>query len=829
MPRIITLLAFSILCRVNLLAQQAPAPDSLPHHEAQRTTKPPKIDGVLDDEAWVNVPVAGNFRQYSPVEGAAVTEPTEVKIVYDDLAVYVAAIMYDAHPDSIPRELGTRDPENINCDYFRVVFDPYNLRQDGYCFQVYASGVQSDFRFSDYTFNAVWQSEVSVNEEGWVAEIRIPYSAIRFPEKEVQEWALQFAREYHRKFEYDQWALVPRNAPNALYYFGTLTGIKNISPPTRLSISPYVSGYVKREPDGNNGYTNSFSYNYGADIKYGLDDRFTLDVTLLPDFGQVQSDNKVKNLGFQEVIFNENRTFFQEGVELFSLGNLFYTRRIGRVPRLYFAAEGMLNPGETLVANPSQARLLNATKLSGRTNNGLGIGVFNAVTADMNAVAEDSAGNRREILTEPLTNYNILVFDQQLKNNSNVYLINTSTMRAHQWDDANVTAAGTTLNTKLNKFSFDGNFTLSQKFYLLDSATGSNEVIPGYSYFLGVRKNGGNLNYGLSRSVVQRNYYPRDLGFFTVTDYVNSRGYLTVNKNKPSWIIRQAQANFLINHRYQQSTGKISNMQFNLDNWAFLDNYWTVFLGGELNPVAVYDYNEPRVPGMYFRQPQYWVFWAGFQTDERKKWNVNATFAAANFFKKNYPNFPTPIGFFPDLTLRYRFSNRFSVSGTLNYSYDPYNGGFAAFDSLGQPVLGGRKVVTIVQRLTLKYVFNPKLNFQLVARHYWSHGHYFDYFHLDDAGNLVRIDDYATSHDFNYNAFNIDAVLTWQFAPGSFLTVNYKNAIENEDAGFIQIPGYGENINRTIHAPQTNQFSVRAIYWFDVLYLRKFRKVKPVQ
>src|ERR1051326_393147 len=390
--------ALLLLCSCLLCAQ-----DSLPSLSAIRTSTPPKIDGVLDEEIWKNAPVATDFLQDEPEYHKPSSQHTEVKIIYDDNAIYVGAFMYETHPDSILHELGNRDDADLNSDYFFVAFDTYNKLIDCFTFGVTASGVQYDSKLADETFNAVWNNAVKINEKGWCDELRIPYSALRFPDLKVQNWRLQLRRNIRRRRETSRWAFVPKDDPNIIKYFGHLDGLSDIKPPLRLSMTPYVSAYAERAPlynaDGTYVHSNGFSYNAGADIKYGLDERFTIDMILLPDFGQVQSDQKIKNLSYREVTYDENRPFFKEGTELFSKNNLFYSRRIGRTPTLYYDIPYELGAGEKVISNPAQTKLINATKLSGRSNSGLGVGVFNALTAQMNAVIEDSLGNRRSVVT----------------------------------------------------------------------------------------------------------------------------------------------------------------------------------------------------------------------------------------------------------------------------------------------------------------------------------------------------------------------------------------------------------------------------------------------
>jgi hypothetical protein len=257
--------------------------------------------------------------------------------------------------------------------------------------------------------------------------MRIPYSALRFTSSEGQTWGLNITRRRNKTGQQYMWNPVDPKVNGFINQEGLWRGIEKIDAPIRLSFSPYFSTYVNHYPYKTAGKKDvTSSVNGGMDVKYGITDAFTLDMTLIPDFGQVQSDNQVLNLSPFEVRYNENRAFFTEGTELFNKGNLFYSRRIGSRPLHYWDVYGQLNTDEEVIKNPSESKLINATKISGRTKGGLGIGFFNALTKPIHATVEDNAKQKREIETAPLTNYNIIVFDQTLKNNSSVSFINTN-------------------------------------------------------------------------------------------------------------------------------------------------------------------------------------------------------------------------------------------------------------------------------------------------------------------------------------------------------------------------------------------------------------------
>lgn len=314
------------------------------------------IDGEGSEKSWQNAQIATDFLELNPTEGEAPVFKTKVKVLYDDDKLYFLAHCYDDSPDSILTQLGERD-DRLNADLFTVSFDTYNKKLDAFTFSVSASGVQSDRRISDGQFNAVWESAVQIVEDGWVVEMEVPYYAIRFPKGEEQLWKINFLREIRRIRTEVQWSLVPKEVETPINYWGNLTGLKNIEDPARISLSPYVSSFAEFE----NGES-SLGYGAGADLKVGLNESFTLDMTLLPDFSQVRSDNIVKNLGAFEVVFEEQRPFFQEGIELFNKADLFYSRRIGGVPMGFRGASNNIDSNETLIDNPNASRLINVAK-----------------------------------------------------------------------------------------------------------------------------------------------------------------------------------------------------------------------------------------------------------------------------------------------------------------------------------------------------------------------------------------------------------------------------------------------------------------------------------
>jgi hypothetical protein len=433
---------------------------------AVRITERPKIDGILDEPFWKTLPPANDFVEYSPRNGIVPPYPTVVRFAYDDRALYISAVMYDPYPDSICRESGRRDQlESLNTDYISFDILPYNDQMNMYEFKVTPAGVQNDCKYSaigvDLTWDAVWKSAATVNDSSWIAEVEIPWSALRFPRVENQVWGINMWRNLQRQQLYSTWSWVDNTTSAIFKYYGDLVGIHNIKPSIRLSFSPYLSGYVQKTPDNKNWQS---ILRGGLDLRYGINESYTLDMMLIPDFGQVQSDDQILNLTPFEVKYNEKRQFFTEATELFSKCDIFYTRRVGSIPENFQSAYDSLKPNERVKRNPDETRIINATKISGRNSKGLGFGFFNAMTTNTWAVLEDTLiGATRRILTQPFTNYNVMVIDQSLKNHSYITLINTNYYSPDSWYSANVTGAEAKIANAKNTFAIAGRLNISQK------------------------------------------------------------------------------------------------------------------------------------------------------------------------------------------------------------------------------------------------------------------------------------------------------------------------------------------------------------------------------
>ncbi|HMP86054.1 MAG TPA: DUF5916 domain-containing protein, partial [Lacibacter sp.] len=341
--------------------------------QAGKVTVAPKIDGLLTESIWKEAIPAEDFIVNSPNFGAPSAYKTRVYVLYDNNAIYIGAYLYD-DPKLVRKQLTARDGESRqDVDYFSVFFDTYNDDQNGFHFLVTSRNVQSDGRLSpnrnsqfgppsDYSWDAVWESKVTMQDDGWIVEMRIPYFSLRFAKKDKQDWGINFQRYVRRSNENSYWNSVNPNENGFVNQFGLLAGLENLQPPLRLSFLPYVTGGYRTVP-GKSGRTNEFLRNGGMDVKYGVNESFTLDMTLIPDFGQVISDNVINNLSPFEVQFQENRPFFTEGTEIFNKAGLFYSRRVGATPGGYYRARSKGSTDSTrIISNPCLVQLLNAAK-----------------------------------------------------------------------------------------------------------------------------------------------------------------------------------------------------------------------------------------------------------------------------------------------------------------------------------------------------------------------------------------------------------------------------------------------------------------------------------
>ena len=771
-----------------------------------RINEAPKIDGILDEEVWKNASLAKSFVELQPENGKAedLNFRTEVRVLYDDTGIYFGAKMYDPEPDKIAKELVERDDVG-NDDFFDVIINGYNDKQQSLEFIVMPSGVQFDAKMTndygeDSNWSAVWYSAAKIDADGWTVEMKIPYSELRFPKKDIQEWGINFLRNIQRKKTKLTWNFIDNKKGSLLLYDGILTGIENINPPVRLSFLPYFSSYLN-----NYDRKTTSSFNGGMDVKYGINDAFTLDTTLIPDFGQAAFDDNILNLGPFEQQFSEKRSFFTEGTELFSKGNLFYSRRVGDYP----SREPNLGVDEIVVGNIQKVKLLNATKISGRTNKGLGIGFFNAITKKSEVeIKNEITGNSRTETIEPLANYNVMVLDQRFNGNSSISLINTNVTRAGDFRDANATALLVDLTDKKNKYNVYGGFRGS---FVKD---GTSDF--GSNINAGVKKIFGKSNYQVGFESISKNYNIDDLGYTGETNKIHFNANYGYQLLQPTKKFNNINFNANLNYARRLESDLFKNFRINT-NISFQDKKFRNYGGGlEFTPIGQNDLYEPRVFGRYLHIPAYVNPWIWFQSDNRKKFTYNLNIDYYAYDQKGRNRFNN------ELELNYRISDHLSIGYVVNHSVSNQEQGFVGKD-ITNIFIGNRSRNTVVNGLVSKYTIDNKMSLSFSLRHYYSEVNYKSFGILQQDGEVLPINNY-TANNQTYNAWNIDMRYSWWFAPGSQLTLLYQNAAQNF-LGYSKI-NFKDNFKNLFDDPMNNTISLKVTYYFDYNQAKNWFKKK---
>ncbi len=393
---------------------------------AARTEIKPRIDGKLDDECWQKTGSwDGNFVQQQPHQAAQPSQQTEIKILYDDKYLYFAIICHDNEPEKMSPILGRRD-EN-NGDMAGIALDSYNDKQTAFEFNLTAAGQKVDLMHMgeygwDFEWNAVWDGKTTIGDSAWYAEMRVPFTQIRFSKEDEHIWGMHIWRWIHRFQEESQWKLIPVDAPAMVYIFGELRGIKDIPYKRNFEVMPYIKGKYITDSESNE------NFGGGIDGKIGITSDFTLDYTVNPDFGQVEADPSILNLTSYEVFYDEKRPFFLEGKSILEYNAdqdmLYYSRRIGHAPSYYPDLEENEN-----ISIPDNTSIINALKLTGKNKKGLSLGVVNSMTSKEQATISSDIG-KTKVAVEPFTNYFIGRLKQDWnKGNTTLGGIATSTVR----------------------------------------------------------------------------------------------------------------------------------------------------------------------------------------------------------------------------------------------------------------------------------------------------------------------------------------------------------------------------------------------------------------
>lgn len=779
---------------------------------AHRASGEIRLDGRLDEPAWSEAETAGDFLTLKPQPGLPPAAETFVRLLYTDRGIYIGAILKEPGMDRLGTELAERDnlDDRKRIDWFGVAFDCYQNGLQGFGFLVTAAGVQVDLKFTadgdDPAWDAVWDSQVAILDDAWSCEMHIPYSALRFPQQYDQTWGVQFGRRSAQRQEECFWNPIRPEVEGFINQAGTLEGIYDIKPPLRLSATPFFAVYAEHASDHPRSSWGT-SYTGGMDVKYGISDAFTLDMTLIPDFGQVQSDNQVLNLSPFEVRFAENRQFFTEGTELFNKAGLFYSRRVGGRPYYADDVEGQIGMHEVAEAIPADTRLINATKISGRNRQGLGIGYFNAVSPrDHIAITDTLTNQKRNRIIQPWTNYNVFVLDQNLPNNSYVALINTNVLREGTARDANVTGVDVEFRNATNTYKIAGKGAAAQQW------SGQNAE-SGYMYDVELGRISGNLNWEIGHGVESETYDPNDLGFLYNNNSKVWRGWVDYSEYEPFGPFLSGGIGTFWRYEglYKFPGRPDQQVRPNLythaggEFWAYgqFRNFWRVSLSAWIQPTDGYDYFEPRIPGRFFRYPANKNFTFSFNSDNRKPYAFGGSmeYTVSHETGKHRQEI---YGY-----ARSRLNDRFSLNYEIRHAFATLDRGWVNF--IGNDIiLGARDLRDLNQILTLAYGFNARTTLNLRLRHNWTRVQYTEFYTLLESGELATRD-YAENEDQNFNAWTVDMQFRWRFAAGSDIFVVWKNNIQGLNQN--SLISFGENLRTLFDQPQSNSLSLKVIYY----------------
>lgn len=729
-----------------------------------------KLDGRLDEPVWQKVPVATDFTQRFPNDMARATQRTEVRLVYTDDAIYVGFIAYDTAPDSILAPLFRRDGSQPS-DWVYVSFDSYNDRRTAFSFAVNPRGVQKDVLYfddnkEDVLWDAVWEAKTYIGPDGWSAEMRIPFSQLRFSSRsEALSWGVNFQRRLARNGEIAFWSPTPRTQESLVSQFGRLQGINNLAEPRRLEIAPYSAGSLLRAPNPGNGNpyynSNQFSTNVGGDIKYGLTSDFTLTATINPDFGQVEADPAVINLTANENFFNERRPFFLEGSDLFLFGSTqtfsrmgnpitFYSRRIGRSPQ---GSAGRAGVSASHIDRPDYTTIASAAKVSGKTQSGWSLGIINAYTLDEHANYIDSNQNEGRFRVEPATNYFVARTKKDF-NNGNSYVggFGSSVHRSisgsyfenylrssayiggvdyeHNFGNRSWVTSGTASFTSVHGSTEAIEMTQrspARYFHRVDSdglsVDANRSSLFGYATELSLQKRGGNDHWlgSITYSEVSPGYETNDIGFQNRADYRGLNGGIVFRDNTPKRL--QYYETWLFTGNSWNFDGDRFSNWYNLGTFIRFKNLWSI--NGEVQYRSSVMSDRLTRGGPVARMPESYIMNANIQSNPNKKlsWNTG-TFIREDSEGGGFYEFWAGFRVQPATWLQ--------LSVNPNYFNDRNKFQYLSIvtDNTATHTYGRRYVFaeldqhTVSVSLRLDWTFSPTMSLQTFVRPYLTSGSY---------------------------------------------------------------------------------------------------------
>jgi len=831
------------------------------------TTPKPVIDGKLNDECWKTGEWGGDFTQWIPKEGANPSQDTQFKILYDDKNIYVAIRAFDKEPHKISRKAGRRD-EFVG-EQAGVNFDSYHDHRTGFEFSVTAAGQKIDLILTnpmvpELDWNAVWYLKTGLEDSAWVAEYEIPLSQLRYSNDKEQVWGLHVWRWIDRLQEESDWEPQTSTGPGMLYLFGELHGIKDLPKSRRIEIMPYTLGKLKtfekipQNPFAKSGH--SFLGNVGLDAKIGLSSNFTADFTINPDFGQVESDPSVMNLSAFETFYEEKRPFFLEGKNIFrfELGdaNLFYTRRIGHAPTYHPEL------GENqFVDYPDNTSILSAVKISGKSKNGLAVGVLHSLTAGENAELSTD-GIKKNLQVEPLTSYTVGRLQQDFNEGTTVlggiftatnrfindpYLefLNTNAYTGgfdllHQWNDKEFFVDAKIIGSAINgSAEAIRNLQLSSARYFQRSDASYMNFDPNRTTLSGQggRVKIGKGSKGFWRYSSEFNWRSpgldlNDIGFMQMADLLEQETEVSYFVTKPVSIFRSYSVAVHQSNNWDYGANYLYSGLFLTSKLEFL-NRWMVSPSLHYRNEG-YD-NRILRGGPAMLLPALWEGSLDFHTDMARKFilSLNGSSEVARNDSYTNSNLQATVTVIPYNALR--------LSASLNYSKNMDNLQYVDTKVLNtgtKYILAHLKQKTLGATFRIDYNISPEISIQYYGSPFASVGKYsrlkevtnpradvyadrFKPLNTQFSGNTYHVPAsndtpaYSVDNpDFTFNQFRSNLVFRWEYRPGSqlyFVWGNERTGWKNDSSSSV-----GKAITQLKDVSPNNIFLIKLSYWFSL-------------
>jgi len=823
-----------------------------PVYRAVRAAQAPLVDADLSDPVWQNAPEITGFTQRDPNEGQPATQQTRLRVAYTDEAIYFAAVMEDEQ--AATPLLARRDSDLNDGDYIRISIDSQQDRLNGAAFVVNASNVQMDMIlyndiYDDISWDGVWNSAAKITEKGWVAEVRVPFSQLRFPDKDVHTWGLNVSRWNARLRESSRLVHSPKTESGFVSRFADLEGIEGVKPKRAFELMPYGVARTDLNSRADNPFVSPAAHRMdaGLDVKYGLTSTLTLTGTINPDFGQVEVDPAVINLSQFETSFTEKRPFFTEGASVFRFGNgpansrwgfnmtfptFFYSRRIGRAPQGSIAADWVDSPVETTI--------LGAAKVTGKVGKGWTVGVLDALT-DKEEGWYSLGSEVGKATVEPRTNYLVARATKEYGKDSRVGFLFTSVNRA----------LTDNLEGALRESSYfagvDGYSLFKNKAWILEWLAGGSLVegseaaisrtqLSGARYYQ--RPDAGHVEYDPTRTSLtgwmnrvtlgkqQGRWRPNlqiqmlspglelnDLGFLPRTDAISTHAvlhYLNTDQTKwtreiSGWVGKYQNWNF---DNDLTGNGVASNL------YVVFKNYWEAFMwgGGATNRLS----DQSTRGGPASVRPSYWYWGGGFGSDPRK------TFSAGLEGERLEDGFGGSTDYFyASLSYRPTSAIRVSITPTFRRTDEYAQYVTTVEDAAYTPTYGKRYIFATLDQRTLDigirtdWTMNARLSLQMYVQPFVASGDYhsFKYLTRPREGEFTSTAD-TGNPDFNFRSVRGSAVLRWEFRPGSAMYV-----VWNENRSDVAPTGdfrFRRDFSALPNAPSQDVFLVKFSYWLPV-------------